>query len=263
MPLSGSNRWIVFLFFLSIMLKCGMYNECLGISSPNLRETNSSFFMQICLSNCIWIEYESLAVWVRNILLTLLMMHDFKHFYWNYPCNWIVCILQPDEPDIADTPVGLLSVVTDDTTHFSSKSISVVIEDRWNCCEWLPWLTDAFVLMFGLIYALHLDYPKKLIHTFTFVQKILMSLDDSKPLKPCLLYKQSIPVCASIKICNLFLTQRWLQMLTVSVSNRSVLVSVLLYFVTLPCLPHRTFCILCSFWSYFPFQKHDWKISFI
>lgn len=29
-------------------------------------------------------------------------------------------------------------------------------------------LADAFVLLFGLMYVLHLDYNKKLIHMFTF-----------------------------------------------------------------------------------------------
>lgn len=32
------------------------------------------------------------------------------------------------------------------------------------------------------MYALHLDYPKKLIHMFRFIQKIPMCLNDGKPL---------------------------------------------------------------------------------
>lgn len=46
---------------------------------------------------------------------------------------------------------------------------------------------EAYVLLFGLAYALHLDYLKKLVNTFTFIQKVLMGLDDGAPLKPCLL----------------------------------------------------------------------------
>ncbi|CAL8298327.1 unnamed protein product [Gadus morhua 'NCC'] len=91
-----------------------------------------------------------------------------------------------DEPDIADTPLALLTVGTTGHDIFSPNSICVVVEDDVVVSD-LPKMTDAFVLLFGLIYALHLDYPKKLIHTFTFIQKILMFLDDNKPLKPCLL----------------------------------------------------------------------------
>ena len=42
---------------------------------------------------------------------------------------------------------------------------------------------EAFVMLFALIYALHLSYPKTLANTFDFVQKVLMGLDDGK-LKP-------------------------------------------------------------------------------
>lgn len=49
-------------------------------------------------------------------------------------------------------------------------------------------LADAIMLLFGLIYALHLSYPKQLIHTSDFIQKVLMGLDDGKMLKPRLLF---------------------------------------------------------------------------
>ena len=47
----------------------------------------------------------------------------------------------------------------------------------------LPTFADTFVMLFALIYALHLSYPKTLANTFDFVQKVLMGLDDGK-LKP-------------------------------------------------------------------------------
>uniref|UniRef100_A0AAY4CW59 Uncharacterized protein n=1 Tax=Denticeps clupeoides TaxID=299321 RepID=A0AAY4CW59_9TELE len=63
------------------------------------------------------------------------------------------------------------------------------------CCKFsmyvlvydIPTFPEAFVFLFGLMYALHLDYPRKFIHTFTFIKKMLMGLDDGKPLNPCLL----------------------------------------------------------------------------
>uniref|UniRef100_A0A3Q3RZ58 PB1 domain-containing protein n=1 Tax=Mastacembelus armatus TaxID=205130 RepID=A0A3Q3RZ58_9TELE len=41
-------------------------------------------------------------------------------------------------------------------------------------------LSDAFVTLFALIYALHLSYPKDLANTFDFIQKVVMGLDDGK-----------------------------------------------------------------------------------
>ncbi|KAK0137073.1 hypothetical protein N1851_026735 [Merluccius polli] len=93
-----------------------------------------------------------------------------------------------DEMETTDTPLAFLSVAPDSTgsSSFSPENISIVIEDEVVMSE-LPRLADAFVVLLGLIYALHLDYPKKLTHTFTFIQKVLLCLDDNKALKPCLL----------------------------------------------------------------------------
>ena len=41
-------------------------------------------------------------------------------------------------------------------------------------------LPQAFCLLFGLIYALHLDYPKYLKNTFTFVQQVMLDLGRSE-----------------------------------------------------------------------------------
>ncbi|KAA8586771.1 hypothetical protein FQN60_000607, partial [Etheostoma spectabile] len=95
---------------------------------------------------------------------------------------------ESDEPGISDTPAALFTAVTEDTAdpvHFSPANISIVVEDDVVMRD-IPNLDDAFAL-FGLIYTLHLDYPKKLFHTFTFIQKILLGLGDGKPLKPSLL----------------------------------------------------------------------------
>uniref|UniRef100_A0A673LBP7 Uncharacterized protein n=1 Tax=Sinocyclocheilus rhinocerous TaxID=307959 RepID=A0A673LBP7_9TELE len=70
--------------------------------------------------------------------------------------------------------------------HLNPASTAIVVEDDVVMSD-IPRFADAFVLLFGLIYALHLDYPKKLSLTFSFIQKVLMGLDDGKPLKPCLL----------------------------------------------------------------------------
>uniref|UniRef100_A0A672NLC4 Uncharacterized protein n=1 Tax=Sinocyclocheilus grahami TaxID=75366 RepID=A0A672NLC4_SINGR len=98
-------------------------------------------------------------------------------------------LLRSGEPDITDCPVALVMVVNRGTAcpvHFNPASTAIVVEDDVVMSD-IPRFADAFVLLFGLIYALHLDYPKKLSLTFSFIQKVLMGLDDGKPLKPCLL----------------------------------------------------------------------------
>ncbi|KAM4544786.1 uncharacterized protein PAE49_017594 isoform 1-T1 [Odontesthes bonariensis] len=66
-----------------------------------------------------------------------------------------------DEMETTDTPLALVSVVPDSTgpISFSPENISIVIEDEVVMSQ-LPRLADAFVVLLGLIYALHLDYPK-------------------------------------------------------------------------------------------------------
>ncbi|XP_055007214.1 uncharacterized protein LOC129408180 [Boleophthalmus pectinirostris] len=41
-------------------------------------------------------------------------------------------------------------------------------------------VVQTFVMLFGLIYTLNMQYPKKCVRTFEFVQKVLMGLDGEK-----------------------------------------------------------------------------------
>ncbi|KAG9277802.1 hypothetical protein AMEX_G7847 [Astyanax mexicanus] len=89
-------------------------------------------------------------------------------------------VSQSDEPDIDDMPIGLLSISANstDATPFCPERIAVVLEG--NIVIEHPTLADAFVTLFGLMYALHLSYPKELANTFDFTQKVLMGLEDGK-----------------------------------------------------------------------------------
>ncbi|KAI9536036.1 hypothetical protein NQZ68_038097 [Dissostichus eleginoides] len=92
-----------------------------------------------------------------------------------------------DRPDITNTPVAIVSMVTEGTpsqVDLSPASTAILVEGGFVISN-IPRMADSFALLFGLMYVLHLDYPKKLINTFTFIQKVLMGLDDGKPLKPC------------------------------------------------------------------------------
>lgn len=85
-------------------------------------------------------------------------------------------------------PVALVMIVTERNgpVCFNPARTAIVVEDEIVISD-IPRFPFAFVLLFCLRYALVLDYPRKLIYTFTFIQKILIGLDDGKILKLCLL----------------------------------------------------------------------------
>ncbi|CAL8319891.1 unnamed protein product [Lota lota] len=87
---------------------------------------------------------------------------------------------QSDEPNIDDVPVGLLliSANSTDATLFCPDRTAVVLEG--NIVIDFPTMAEAFVMLFALICAQHLSYPKDMANTFDFIQKVLMGLDDGK-----------------------------------------------------------------------------------
>nr|XP_023679144.1 uncharacterized protein LOC111849980 isoform X3 [Paramormyrops kingsleyae] len=96
------------------------------------------------------------------------------------------CTIEDDseEPDV-DSSVALLTVVRelpDVAFQYNPEKILIILEKEVVITN-LQSLSDAFLLMFGLIYALDLSYPKEMANTFEFIQKVLLGLDDGK-LKP-------------------------------------------------------------------------------
>lgn len=83
-----------------------------------------------------------------------------------------------DEPDLDGVALGLLTFANNDAGLYNALRVSVVIEGA--VVMSVSRHTDVFLIMFGLMYALHLSYPKALINTFEFVQKILLGLDGGK-----------------------------------------------------------------------------------
>lgn len=91
------------------------------------------------------------------------------------------CTDESDEPELDGVAVGLLTVTSDNNTsavHYHPVKISVIIES--DVMVSLPRLGDAFLVVFGFMYALHLSYPKALTKTFEFIQKILLGLESGK-----------------------------------------------------------------------------------
>jgi len=77
--------------------------------------------------------------------------------------------------------VALLTTISENTAspvHYHPVKISVVLEG--DVVVSLPRLDDGFLVMFGLIYALHLSYPQGLTNTFEFIQKVLFGLDEGE-----------------------------------------------------------------------------------
>lgn len=86
---------------------------------------------------------------------------------------------------ILDVPVGILFEDTDlqppNSLHLTS-SIGIILEGQV-VMDKMQDLPQAICLLFGLIYALDLNYPKSLAITFDFIQRVLMSMGQNA-LKP-------------------------------------------------------------------------------
>ncbi|XP_050956917.1 uncharacterized protein LOC127157699 isoform X2 [Labeo rohita] len=104
------------------------------------------------------------------------------------PAFFKTCLMSDDRSSNLDVPVGIV-IVEDGTTlqplnslHLPLSSFGIVIEGKV-VMDNLRDLPESMCLLFGLIYALHLNYPKSLKYTFEFIQRILLSMGQ-KDLQP-------------------------------------------------------------------------------
>lgn len=75
----------------------------------------------------------------------------------------------------------MVAVVSDEVpvgVAFETHHVSIILEDQVVMSH-RSW-TDSLVILFRLIYALHLSYPKKLSGFFEFIQVVLLNLDDGR-----------------------------------------------------------------------------------
>lgn len=96
-----------------------------------------------------------------------------------------------DEPNIADMHVGLLVVHESSSATCLCPKAAVVVLGGKKIVEFGTF-DDAFIVVFALIYTLNLDYPKELVNTFEFVQKVLIGLDEGKLKSKILTLKNAI-----------------------------------------------------------------------
>ncbi|KAL7882718.1 hypothetical protein SRHO_G00003760 [Serrasalmus rhombeus] len=77
--------------------------------------------------------------------------------------------------------MGILEVVKESADPSRSLTsvvnVAVVLEEEV-VMDNLPDYTDAFILLFGLMYALNIEYPKDLKYTFEVVQKVFLHLGN-------------------------------------------------------------------------------------
>lgn len=87
------------------------------------------------------------------------------------------CFQQDTDPDDRQTKgvkMGILTVLVDDapTSLPTVNSIAIVLEEAII-------LPTAFAYLFGLLYALNMEFPKEDRHTFEAIQHIFMELSTS------------------------------------------------------------------------------------
>lgn len=89
---------------------------------------------------------------------------------------------------MSHTSIGILTVIAEDSVasphslHLEASGTVVILEGT-TVMDDLENLPHAMCLLFGLIYALNLEYPQQLKNTFDFIQRVLLSLGH-KSLKP-------------------------------------------------------------------------------
>ncbi|TWW71352.1 hypothetical protein D4764_17G0008350 [Takifugu flavidus] len=85
----------------------------------------------------------------------------------------------------AQVSVGVLTVVPEDEQlvpnqlHLQPISTAIIVEGAIVMDD-VQNLPEALCLLFGLSYALHLDYPNAMKNTFGFIQRVMLGLGESE-----------------------------------------------------------------------------------
>ncbi|KAK0144232.1 hypothetical protein N1851_017408 [Merluccius polli] len=88
------------------------------------------------------------------------------------------CSDAADKDAYSQTPVGIVCI-DEENSPLNPSRVGIILEGNV-VCDGLANLPQAFCVLFGLIYALHLDYPKCMRYTFLFVQQVMLNLGKSQ-----------------------------------------------------------------------------------
>lgn len=89
-----------------------------------------------------------------------------------------LCKDTADNDMYKQTPVGLL-FIGEEKLKLNPSKVGIILEGNVVMDD-LANLPQAFCVLFGLIYALHLDYPRYVKNTFCFVQQVMFNLGKSE-----------------------------------------------------------------------------------
>lgn len=112
-------------------------------------------------------------------------------------CEERMCSLRAVERDgaLAFVTVGVLTVLSEDrpqqgpmSIHLQPISTAIILKN----------LPQGVCLLFGLTYALPLDYPKCMANTLKFIQTVILGL-GTKTLSPKLLMLKNNLLCQTAK----------------------------------------------------------------
>uniref|UniRef100_A0A674MW54 Uncharacterized protein n=1 Tax=Takifugu rubripes TaxID=31033 RepID=A0A674MW54_TAKRU len=92
------------------------------------------------------------------------------------------------EPVLNSASVAILTILQDDDAGTSVLEEVVVLEGEIVLHD-IPDLSTALAYLFGLLYALNIDYPKQTRHTFEAIQAIFFELGGSRLKIVCLFNK--------------------------------------------------------------------------
>ncbi|KAJ8333720.1 hypothetical protein SKAU_G00413300 [Synaphobranchus kaupii] len=92
-----------------------------------------------------------------------------------------------DDDSFRDLDIGILLIepegaVLSSSLHLSPAWVKIIVEGEV-VMDNIQDLPKAMCILFGLTYALHLNYPKAMRLTFQFIQQVLLSLGHTE-LKP-------------------------------------------------------------------------------
>ncbi|KAL6459456.1 hypothetical protein MHYP_G00329280 [Metynnis hypsauchen] len=92
--------------------------------------------------------------------------------------KWLVT--DPEDERTKGVKMGILTVLNDDapTSLPTVVNIAIVLEEAIVLTD-LPDLPTAFAYLFGLLYALNIEFPKEHKYTFEAIQHIFMELPTS------------------------------------------------------------------------------------